>query len=207
MLQRLAAKSPVASARLAGLALAAAIAALPMTPTAAQEPETQSVARPMIAPQGVRVELLAGFDDSSFDHGTLYGGRIGYDRRIGRNFSLGVDAEFTDMTTKQDIAPFSPIVVRDGPDLYLGARGTFALSRRFSLHGGAGYTIARLGHFELAPGNIIVGAEERHEGFRLIAGGQFQVGRNVFIGAEYRYSEYDGVQKRDQYVGTIGFRF
>ena len=191
--------------RLHRLAVSAALALLPLHAAGAQDPAPP--VSPDIAPQGVRIELLAGFDDSSFDHGTLYGGRIGYDRRVARTFSLGIDAEFTDTTTKQDIAPFSPIVVRDGPDLYLGARATFALSRRFSLHGAGGYTIARLGHFELAPGNIIVGAEERHEGFRLITGGQFQVGRNVFVGAEYRYSEYDAVQKRDQYVATIGFRF
>jgi outer membrane immunogenic protein len=205
---RLTAEPLLAPLKLRGLAIAAA-ALLPLSAAAAQDPESAPApaGKPDIAVQGLRVELLAGFDDSSFDHGLLYGGRIGYDLKVARWFSLGVDAELTDPTTKQDITPFSNIVVHDGPDLYLGARGTVALSSRFSLHGAAGYSHARLGHYELAPGNVIIGVEQNYNGYRLSAGGQFRIGRHAFVGAEYRYTEYDTVQMRDQYVATIGFRF
>jgi outer membrane immunogenic protein len=206
---RLAAEPLFAPSRLAGLAIAAAAALSPLSTAAAQdsEPAPAPAEKPDIALKGFRIELLAGFDDSSFDHGLLYGARVGYDFRVAGRVSLGLDAELTDPTTKQDIKPFSNIVVHDGPDLYLGARASFALSRRFSLHGAAGYTHARLGHYELAPGNVIVGVEQNYNGYRLSAGGQFRLGRHAFVGAEYRYTNYDTVQMRDQYVATIGFRF
>lgn len=204
---RLTAEPLFAPSRIGKMAIVAAAALLPLSAAAAQDPEPAPAGKPDIAVQGLRVELLAGFDDSSFHHGLLYGGRIGYDLKVARWFSLGVDAELTDPTTKQDIKPFSNIVVHDGPDLYLGARGTVALSSRFSLHGAAGYSHARLGHYELAPGNVIIGVEQNYNGYRLSAGGQFRIGRKAFIGAEYRFTEYDTVQMRDQYVATVGFRF
>lgn len=204
---RLAAAAFLAPSKLAGLAIASAAVLLPPGAAAAQDPETAPAGKPDITVQGLRIELLAGFDDSSFDHGLLYGGRIGYDLKIVRRFSLGVEAELTDMTTKQDIEPFSPIVVHDGPDAYIGGRATFALSSRFSVHGAAGYTHARLGHYELGPGNSIIGVEQNYKGYRMSAGGQFRLSRHTFVGAEYRYTHYDPVQLRDQYVATIGFRF
>ena len=205
---RLTAAAFLAPSRLGGMAIAAAAALSPLSPAAAQDPEPAPAEKPDTALQGFRIELLAGLDDTVyFGHGALYGGRIGYDFRVARRFSLGLDAELTDPTTKQSIKPFSNIVVHDGPDLYLGARASFALSSRFSLHGAAGYTHARLGHYELAPGNEIIGVEQNYNGYRLSAGGQFRLGRHAFVGAEYRYTNYDTVQMRDQYVATIGFRF
>jgi outer membrane immunogenic protein len=205
---RLSAEPLLAPSALAGLAIASAALLLPLSAAAAQDPEPAPAAKPDIAPQGLRIELLAGLDDSSFGRqGLLYGGRIGYDLRVARRFSLGLDAELTDVTTKQDIQPFSPIVVHDGPDAYLGARATYALSSRFSLHTAAGYTRARLGHYELGPANSIIGVEQYYNGYRWSLGGQFRLSRHAFVGAEYRYTNYDTVQMRDQYVATIGFRF
>jgi outer membrane immunogenic protein len=208
LLHCLGAEAFVAPMRLARLSIAGAMLVLPLCAAAAQDPDTQGAERAKIAPQGFRIEALAGYDDEVFsDHGLLYGGRIGYDLRVARRVSLGVDVEYTDVTTDHDIKPFSNIVVKDGPDLYVGGRASFALSSRFRLHGAGGYSLARFGHFELAPGNTIVGVEETHEGYRLSAGGQFSLGRKAFIGAEYRYSQYEGYVARNQYVGTIGFRF
>lgn len=195
------------------LPIAAALAALPLSAAAAQDPDPRNseplaAGKADIAVQGARIELLAGLDDDIFDHGALYGGRIGYDFKIARRFSLGVDAEVTDMTTGQSVNFFSgPITINDGPDLYAGGRATFALSRRIRIHAAGGYTHARHGSFFLASNGTVGGQEVYHDGFRLGAGGQLSLGRKAFIGAEYRYSEYEGFVKRDQYVATIGFRF
>jgi outer membrane immunogenic protein len=190
----------------ARLPIAAAMAVLPLCAAGAQDAQPQDAA--VIAPQGGRIELLAGYDDTLFDHGALYGGRIGYDFRIGRRFSLGIEGELTDVTTHQSIN-FSTgrVSVQDGPDLYVGGRVTYALSSRFNLHGAGGYTRARHGSFFLDNLNNVGGQEIVDEGFRLSAGAQFSLGRKAFIGAEYRYSEYGSFQKRDQYVATVGFRF
>jgi outer membrane immunogenic protein len=201
--QRLAALVSTAARR--RLSVAAALA-LPLSAAAAQDPAPQPPAD--IAPHGLRIELLAGLDDDFFEQGTLYGGRVGYDFRVGRKFSLGLDAELTETTVEQTISFASgPLTVDDGPDGYVGGRATFAISRRFRIHGAGGYTRARHGYFTLASDGSIVGRDVIQDGFRLSAGAQFSLGRKAFIGAEYRYSEYDSFFKRDQYVATIGFRF
>ena len=204
---RLAAAPFAAPLRMAGLSIAAALAALPLCAAHAHDPDAEGVGKPDIAPQGFRIEALAGYDDDLSDHGLLYGGRIGYDFRVTRTFSLGLDAEYTDVTTDHDVKPFSPIVPEDGPDVYVGGRATLAISSRFRLHGAGGYTRARHGSFFLDSNDNIGGQEIVHDGFRLSAGGQLGIGRKAFLGAEYRYSEYEGFVKRDQYVATIGFRF
>jgi outer membrane immunogenic protein len=204
---RLAASAFTAARR--RLPIAAALAVLPLCAAEAQDSEPQKTGAAVIAPQGVRIEALAGLDDDVFSgHGMLYGGRIGYDFKISPRFSLGIDGEYTDVTTDQSVNFFSGrISVEDGPDLYVGGRATFALSSRFRLHGAGGYTRARHGSFFLDSNNNVGGQEIVDGGFRLSAGGQFSLGRKAFIGAEYRYSEYNRFQKRDQYVATIGFRF
>ena len=161
---------------------------------------------------GFRLEALIGYDYSSaLDDGLLYGGRLGYDFKIGDGWLLGVDAELNDVTTARTIsAAFTlgaPVTVDDGPDLYAGARISHVLSSRFRLFGAAGYTRSRHGFFILLPNNAIGGAELQLDGLRLTAGGQFMLGRRTFLGAEYRYSNYEFGQFRDQVVGTLGFRF
>lgn len=184
------------------LAAAAFVASMSPASASAHDPDPQDKAD--IAPEGLRIELLAGYDDDFLEQGALYGGRIGYDFRVGRRVSLGVDGELTDVTTDQSIGS---LTVEDGPDIYVGARATFALSSRFRIHGAGGYTRARHGSFFLDSNGSIGGQTGFHDGYRVSAGGQFSLGRKAFIGAEYRYSEYQDFIWRDQYVATFGFRF
>jgi hypothetical protein len=47
-----------------------------------------------------------------------------------------------------------------------------------------------------------------YDGYRLSAGGQVLLGRRAFVGAEYRFSNYGlSTDRREQLVGSIGFRF
>lgn len=191
------------------LPLAAVLAAAP-THVLAQEAEAPG---PQVG--GFRIEAIIGTDTDGFESGLLYGGRIGYDLRVSRTLLLGIEGELNDVTTDQEfiLSPQqAPFVLEDGPDTYVGGRATVLLSSRFSLHGGAGYTRGRQSFFFLAnpsqPTAPIIGGEESfRDGFRLIGGGQFNIGRRTFLGLEYRYSEYEGHFIREQVAASVGFRF
>lgn len=200
-------------ARLPGAAIAVAL----LTPAAyAQAPESKHPGRDAAARPGFRVEALGGFDTDGYENGVLYGGRVGYDFKVDRRFLLGVDGEYSDVTTNQHLAltTTSGLTAGDGPEYYVGARATFVLSSRLRLHGAGGYTRTREGYFfQSAPNpppfGTIAAGRESFDGFRFSAGGQVLLGRKAFIGAEYRYSNYGGAFARDreQVVGSIGFRF
>src|SRR3954469_18124801 len=85
--------------------------------------------------QGLRVEALAGLDTDGFDHGALFGARIGYDFRSASNDSFGIDGEWNDITTKQR-AINSPIVIHYGPEIYVGGRINLAVSSGVRLFAG-----------------------------------------------------------------------
>lgn len=200
-------------ARLSGAAIAAAL----LTPAAyAQEPESKHSGRDAAAEPGFRVEALGGFDTDGYENGVLYGGRVGYDFKVDRRFLLGVDAEYTDVTTNQHLflTATTNLTAEDGPDYYVGARATFVLSSRLRLHGAGGYTRTKEGYFFQSdpnppPFGTIAAGRESFDGFRFGLGGQVLLGGRAFMGAEYRYSNYGGAFARDreQVVGSIGFRF
>ena len=200
-------------ARLPGAAIAAAL----LTPAAyAQEAQPAHPGRDAAAQSGFRIEALGGFDTDGYENGTLYGGRIGYDFRVDRRLLIGVDAEYSDVTTDQHLAltTTTGLTAEDGPEYYVGARATFVVSSRLRLHGAGGYTRTREGYFyqsdpNPAPFGTIAAGRESFDGFRFGLGGQVLLGRNAFLGAEYRYSNYGGAFARDreQVVGSIGFRF
>jgi outer membrane immunogenic protein len=197
------------------LVAAGVMAALPIHAAYAEDAEPQHAGRDAAAASGFRAELLAGFDTDGFNEGVLYGGRLGYDFKVGRRFLLGVDAELNDVTTDHHLQiPAGPrLTSEDGPDAYVGGRATFVLSSRFRLFAAGGYTLEKQGLFvqtnpSPAPFGTIVATERTHDGYRLGAGGQFLIGRHAFIGAEYRYSRYsEFFNQREQLIGSIGFRF
>jgi outer membrane immunogenic protein len=165
--------------------------------------------------QGMRVEALAGSDTDGFDHGALFGARIGYDFRVAPNVLIGIDGEYNDITTEQKFIG-SPIVIHYGPEIYVGGRATFlvpAISNRLRVFAGAGYSRSSFGNFFLLNANAPfgpVGAQTGPvDGFRLSGGAQISLGRRAFVGAEYRYSNYSDsfALNRSQFVGSIGFRF
>lgn len=198
----------------AGLLIAALAAAVPTHCAYAREPEPQSGARDSAA-SGFRIEALAGYDTDGFEEGKLYGVRVGYDFRVGHRFLLGVDGEYSDVTTRQHFAfPGLPsLTADDGPEYYAGGRATFVLSRHFRIYGAAGYSHIKEGYFfqtspNPAPLGMVAAGRRSYDGFRLSAGGQVMLGRHAFLGAEYRRAGYEDFGlSRKQVVGSVGFRF
>jgi opacity protein-like surface antigen len=193
----------------------AALAALPIHSAAAQEATSDNSIHEPLVTSGFRAELLGGYDDDGFSSGLLYGGRIGYDFAVGRRFLLGVDGEVNDVDTHRtlNVSTQPRLRAEDGPDLYVGGRATFAVSRRFRIYGGAGYTLQKQGFFIQAsptpPPFGTLGVQGiTFEGYRLSGGAQLLLGRRIFLGAEYRYSHYEDFgNHRGQLVGSLGFRF
>ena len=157
---------------------------------------TPAMAQNATAPAGFRVEGLVGYDrpgvDGFHSSGVLFGIGAGYDFALGNAVSLGVDAEATDSTAKKS-------GVSTGRDLYAGGRVNFALSPTANLYVKGGYTNARFKESGFGGANF--------DGFRLGAGGQVAVSGKAYVGAEYRYSNYEAGLDRHQVALTLGTRF
>ena len=170
---------------------AAAVAAIAFaSPAMAQDAATAT------APAGFRAEALVGWDHPGADgfhaDGVLFGVGAGYDVAVTDTVSLGVDVEASDSTAKKD-------GVSTRRDLYAGGRVNFALSPKANLYVKGGYTNARFRQSGFGSENL--------DGFRLGAGGQYSVGGKAYVGAEYRYSNYELGVDRHQVALTVGTRF
>jgi outer membrane immunogenic protein len=178
------------------LVTAATAAVLGATPAFAQEASA--------APVGPRVEALVGYDRvkalGEKDGGLLYGIGAGYDFAVGNGVSLGADLEASDSTQKEGDADVAQ--VKAGRDLYAGGRVSFAVSPSANLYVKGGYTNAR---FKATDG--VDTFSENFDGFRLGAGGQMAVSGKAYVGAEYRYSNYEQGLARNQVALTVGTRF
>jgi outer membrane immunogenic protein len=154
-----------------------------------------AMAQDNTAPAGFRVEALVGYDHAGafgqHGDGVLFGVGAGYDFAVNPTISLGVDAEASDSTTKDS-------GISAARDLYAGGRINFAVSPRANLYIKGGYTNARLKGF---------GGSANLDGFRVGAGGQVIVAGKTYVGAEYRYSNYESDFSRHQVALTVGTRF
>lgn len=196
----------------AAASAAAALTVAVATPGHAQTADTADFS-------GFRLEALAGYDNLSAggdgSDGFVYGIAAGYDAPVGRA-RLGVEAEIADATT--DARARGVLVANDslraeaGRDLYLGVRAGYVLSPRAMLYAKAGYTNARLATTYVA-GTATVRDARNLDGFRLGAGVEYALSRNVYAKAEYRYSHYgeqDGIAldaDRHQLMAGVGVRF
>jgi len=168
---------------------------------------------------GFRVEALAGYDNEGVDYdddvfdggkrdddGFIFGAGAGYDFQMGQ-FVFGPEAEFTESTLdreyqEQGLRPTNPIAtpisatynIEGGGDIYVGARGGFAVSPSFLIYGKIGYSWHKLaiegsGTDNGAPFTI----DEQIDlgGLRLGAGGEMNFGENFYGKLEYRYSNYN----------------
>lgn len=192
---------------LAGLMAAATFA----TPAFAQDAPAPSIG-------GFRVEAVTGYDAAEInddsDGGLVYGLGVGYDFQVGRRGILGIEAEATDSTNDGCVTDFlqpgDSICARAGRDFYVGARAGVMVSNRVQLYARAGYTNARF-KLDYEDGTPTTTADfsisDELDGVRVGAGGQYRIGSNAYLGAEYRYSNYEAGSDRGQFVGTLGFRF
>ena len=165
---------------------------------------------------GFRLEALLGWDRSEFGDiggasGFAYGAGIGYDFAVAETISLGVDAEIMGATTDAEgtqLVGGNPITARVSPgrDIFLGARLTGKVADRVAVYARGGYVNGRAEASVSAPGFNDV-ASGNLDGFRLGAGGQYLLGEKAYVGAEYRYTNYEGDFTRHQVLATFGYRF
>jgi len=172
---------------------------------------TVAVAAPAMAQDadktfnGAHVEALGGWDrvqgEGQHDDGFLYGVGAGYDIRRG-NAVFGIEGEASDSTQKQSVGGLTE---HAGRDLYIGGRAGIVIGGNNLLYAKAGYTNARFSvtgtdtGVTLARGNL--------DGYRVGAGIEHQLSNNMFLKAEYRYSNYKDGVSRNQVLGGVGIRF
>ena len=220
---------------IASLAAAASLVAL-ATPAMAQTANE-------VPFSGVRVGAEVGYDhirsgstedvDTTRDlkqsiDGVTYGGVVGYDFPAGDNLRIGAEASYAGSTAGRDFNNSQPTVFNLGNveadrDIYVGGRVGFVTSPSTMLYVKGGYTNQRYS-VTGSDGTTDLAQKLDTDGWRLGAGAEFAVGRNAYIGAEYRYSNYSKGEvdfegntpdssrfnldtDRHQVVATAGVRF
>lgn len=191
---------------------------------------------------GPRVEALVGYDvakaGSSVDddgndnndqsmEGITYGAGIGYDFNAGgvvlglegEYLNSGADADFED----GDFEGFGLGNVKANRDLYLGARVGVPVQPDLLLYAKGGYTNAK---FDVRSDDGTTEFEQDidTDGWRAGAGLEYATSDNMFVKAEYRYSNYGKAEidfdgdlpdserfdidtDRHQFVVGVGLRF
>ena len=188
---------------------------------------------------GARAGVIVGYDklvpgsgpNSSISSdrkadGLTYGGDLGYDVDLG-GFVLGAEGEVTGSTANVSNSPASAGAlgygrVKQGRDLYIGARAGVKVAPMTLLYAKGGYTNGRL---DLTANNGTVTTDNHYnlDGYRVGAGVEQKIGRNTYAKIEYRYSNYGNARleyangantnnfsvdtDRHQVVAGVGFRF
>lgn len=192
---------------------------------------------------GPRVEALVGYDitragstvdndideddDESID-GLLYGVGVGYDIAVG-GAVIGIEGEWVDGTAKTeytqtgDFEGFGLGSVETGRDLYVGVRAGILATPTTLVYVKGGYTNARF-NVLASDGETELSQNFDTDGWRLGAGAEVALAENMFVKAEYRYSNYSegeldfeadvpdserfGIDTdRHQFVVGVGLRF
>jgi len=173
---------------------------------------------------GSDVDNDNGRDDQSID-GLLYGVGAGYDVNLG-SAVVGVEGEFTNSTAKSSrydlTEDFGFGRVKQGRDLYIGARAGILADPATLVYVKGGYTNSKL--------KVLAGVTDeptntafKLDGWRIGAGVERAINTNTFAKVEYRYSNYndgkirfaDGATSsefnvdtdRHQVVASVGYRF
>lgn len=173
--------------------------------------------------EGPRVEAIVGWDKvddkggtpSSSSDGVTYGGAFGYDFRSGA-MVFGPEVELTgsttDTRTPNVLAVGDELKIDAGRDIYAGLRVGAVLGESTLLYAKGGYTNARV-NYTYTLGTTTIADGENLDGWRLGAGIEQSLGRNLYVKGEYRYSNYGAFDDygvdvdRHQVVAGVGFRF
>lgn len=188
---------------------------------------------------GPRVGVILGYDklqpgrdpNSSISSdrkadGLTYGGDFGYDVALNR-FVIGAEGEVTGSTGDVSNAPTSAAAlgygrVKQGRDLYAGARIGYVVAPKTLIYAKGGYTNDRL-DLTANNGTTTTGAHYNLDGYRVGAGVEQKIGRTTYAKLEYRYSNYGDARleyasggntnnfsvdtDRHQVVAGVGVRF
>ena len=157
---------------------------------------------------GARAQAVVGYDsiragssvdddgnennDQSAD-GIVYGAAVGYDVDLGA-VVIGPEAEFTYSSadtdfTDGDFEGFGFGNVDAGRDHYLGARAGAKIGDRALAYVKGGYTNAKLNILSNTTGADFE-SDFDLDGYRVGGGLEYAVSQNMFLNAEYRYSNY-----------------
>lgn len=158
---------------------------------------------------GLRVGAEAGYDhlrsgstedvDDTRDlkqsiDGVAYGAVVGYDFPAGDSLRVGVEASYAGSTAGRDFDNDRPTVfnlgnVQADRDIYVGGRVGFLTSPTTMVYAKGGYTNQRFS-VTGSDGTVDLSQKLDTDGWRAGAGIEQAIGRNTYIGAEYRYSNY-----------------
>ncbi|MEG3176939.1 outer membrane beta-barrel protein [Sphingomonas sp. RB3P16] len=125
--------------------------------------------------------------------GLTYGGDIGYDAAF-HGVVIGVEGEITGSTANVSNAPASAGAlgygrVKEGRDLYAGARLGYVVAPKTMIYAKGGYTNARL-DLTANDGTTTTGNHYNLDGYRVGAGVEQKIGNTTYAKVEYRYSNY-----------------
>jgi outer membrane immunogenic protein len=179
-----------------------------------------SLAAPALAQDGpsftgIHVEGIAGWDrpqvPNDRTNGIVYGAGVGYDFRAGRAV-LGIEGEASDSSADKCIdavvSAGDRLCASAGRDLYVGGRIGALVQPTTLLYAKAGYTNARFNtDYTTVSGVGNFRLHDTLDGFRVGGGVEQAIGRNAYVKAEYRYSNYEQNVDRHQVVAGFGFRF
>ncbi len=209
--------------------LLASVATMFATPAFAQSAASEFSGPRIEARVGVDVVELDldardgadAFESEESESGLAYGLEAGYDVAVSDRVIVGGYAgiDFSDIEYVATVGN-ETAGVEAGRNITLGARLGYAVSGAGLLYVKGGYTNAGVSAFYDGPGTINDFADDdTADGFHLGAGGELRINRNVYLKAEYVYtnlgrfdSEDDGVEfnsqlDRHQVLAGIGFRF
>lgn len=157
------------------------------------------------------VQVETGLDSISVegesDQGLAYGVTAGYDMPLSGGMFVGVQGTWGDSTTKECVsAGTERACVRTGRDLAAVVRLGTQVGERSKLYVLGGYTNARL-RLTYTDGTDRFSEGANGDGFRLGAGAQYDLGTNLFVKAEYRYSNYESDFSRHNALVALGAKF
>ena len=166
---------------------------------------------------GPRIEAHAGWDrvqvktpgttTNSRKDGVMYGVEAGYDVAVGATLRLGVEAELDFANAIEKVSGTTRLKSDAKRDFGVGVRVSAVVTDHFLLYARAAYANARVRDDAITG---IAGSATRtsaRDGLRFGAGAEYAVARQVFLKAEYRYSDYARGLSRNQLVAGIGMRF
>lgn len=148
---------------------------------------------------GPHVSVVAGWDQTDIGpslparEGLLYGLAAGYDWAAGP-VRLGVEAEVNESSAEGTIGA---VPQRVGRSLYLGGRFGVPIVGKALLYAKGGYANGRFSGPAPYTGN----------GWRIGGGGELALTGQLFLRAEFRYSDYGRVARGQQAAAFIGWRF
>lgn len=157
------------------------------------------------------VQAETGLDSISAqgesDQGVSYGVSAGYDIALSNGTFVGIQGTVADSTTKECVsAGTERACLKTGRDLAVVARFGIAASEKAKVYVLGGYTNARL-RLTYTDGTDRYSEGANGDGFRLGAGAQYDLSEQLFVKAEYRYSNYESDFSRHNALIALGAKF